>query len=391
VYNLVKLAESSLSHKKNILVLSDWYLPAYKAGGPVRSIAALAKYLKDDFNFFILASNRDAFEEKPLPVETNKWLTLENGEHVCYLDGKITRDRIEQYGKERNYDHIYLNSFFSVPFSIDPLLLRKRNKLKSSIILAPRGMLGKGALSIKPFKKQLFIQISKLRGLHEDITWHATSSQEADEIRDVFGEEATITIIPNLVLPPMKARTDYSKQPGELKLCFISRISRKKNLDYALQVLQKIPAGKIVFDIYGPAEDPSYLKECKALIEDLPQYITATLKGDIPQHEVESILKNYHAFFLPTRNENFGHAIAEAILNGCIPLLSDQTPWRNLYESGLGWDAPLSDKQAFANAVNEMLTWDESQFKTQSVKIQEFAHNKTQDPQVIDRYRRLFK
>src|SRR4029077_18813526 len=52
-------------------------------------------------------------------------------------------------------------------------------------------------------------------------------------------------------------------------------------------------------------------------------------------------LSEHHFFFMPTANENFGHAIVEALLAGCPLITSDQTPWRELARRGVGWDLPL--------------------------------------------------
>jgi len=378
--------------KKNILVLTDWYLPAYKAGGPVKSLAALTHHLKDDYNFYILTSNKDAFSKTVLPVKPNEWLTLANGEKVYYLsDEKITLSKLAEVINQVDYDFVYLNSFFSKYFSIYPLLLKKQGKIKKPVMLAPRGMLGEGALSLKSKKKNLFINLSKLSGIHKNITWHATSQQEVEEIKKTFGSSAQIHLASNLILPPTQRRTDYTKNSGELKICFISRISKKKNLLFALEILKNINVGKITFDIYGPAEDFSYNQDCLQFSKHLPKNISVSFKGDIQPLEVEGVLKQNHVFFLPTLNENFGHAIVESMLNGCIPLLSDQTPWKNLKKNGLGWDISLHDKSAFIAAINELVEMDESTFKLQSIKIQQFAVENCINQAHIDAYRQLFK
>src|SRR5207253_4830244 len=115
----------------------------------------------------------------PLPVKPDEWVNLPNGEKVFYIgDEKITRSKLSAIIKNIGYDHVYLNSFFSKPFSIYPLLLTKQGKINKPVVLAPRGMLGHGALSLKSKKKNVFIALSKLSGLHKGITWHATSAQE---------------------------------------------------------------------------------------------------------------------------------------------------------------------------------------------------------------------
>src|ERR1700752_1004775 len=131
-------AKMKMKIKKNILVLTDWYLPAYKAGGPVKSLAALAYHLKDDYNFYILTTNKDAFSKTALPVKSDEWVTLTNGEKVYYMsDEKIALSKLADIIKDLNYDFVYLNSFFSKYFSIYPLLLKKQGKIKKPVVLAP--------------------------------------------------------------------------------------------------------------------------------------------------------------------------------------------------------------------------------------------------------------
>lgn len=378
--------------KKNILIFTDWYLPAYKAGGPVKSIAALVFYLKDDFNFYIITGNKDVFTTEPHKnIKSNAWQILPNGEQVYYFsDEAFSFKSLSAVLKEISYDAVYLNSFFSKRFTIYPLLQKKLNKLKVPVLLAPRGMLGSGALHLKSKKKNAFINLAKTVGLYKGISWHATSLQEENEIRQVFGNAVPIKTISNLIMPPAAGRIDYSKEPNEVKICFISRIAQKKNLLFALQVLQSIQSGNITFDIYGPAEDEAYVNDCKDLAKQLPANVSVSFKGELQGMEVEQALKNYHLFFLPTLNENFGHAIVEAILNGCIPLLSDATPWRNLQTQNIGWDISLHEKEKFVTAVNEMLQMNQTDFEVKSKAVQQYARLHCLDENTINAYKDLF-
>jgi len=380
-----------LERKKNILILTDWYLPAYKAGGPVRSVAALVYHLREEFNFFVLTSNTDAFDEKPLPVKTNEWTSGNYGEKIFYLPGKISKAKLLEVISSIEFDHLYINSFFSKPFSIYPLLLQKQGKIRQPIVLAPRGMLRQGALAIKAGKKKLFLALSKLGGLHKNLTWHATSQQEVDEIKKVYGKEALVILASNLTLPPMRERSIYEKKSGELRICAVTRLVRNKKIDFAIEVLKEIKEGQVTFDVYGPPEDEAYYKECLNLAQSLPPNILVSFKGNLLPGKVEETLKKYHVFLLPTETENFGHAIVEAMLNGCIPVISDQTPWQQLKEKGLGWDLPLADKQPFVAAISACLDLDEPAFKSQSLKIQSFAKEKTGDMNTLKAYKQLFK
>jgi len=234
----------------------------------------------------------------------------------------------------------------------------------------------------------MFIKLAKATGLYKHIIWHATSVQEEQEIKQLFTHH--IKTISNLILPPVKSRIDYSKEVNELKICFVSRIAQKKNLLFALQVLQTINAGKIVFDVYGPAEEENYYAQCVELAKKLPNNISVNFKGDLQGDEVEHALKNYHLFFLPTLNENFGHAIVEAMLNGCIPLISDATPWRNLQSKNIGWDFALNEKEKFVAAINEVLQLSQVDFELKSNAAQQYALTYCIDNGAIEAYKSLF-
>ena len=51
--------------KKTILCFVDYYLPGYKAGGPIQSIANLVENLGDEFEFYIICNDRDQLDRQP--------------------------------------------------------------------------------------------------------------------------------------------------------------------------------------------------------------------------------------------------------------------------------------------------------------------------------------
>ena len=349
-------------------------------------------HLKDAFNFYIITGNKDLFSTEPHKnIKSNEWNVLANGEHVFYFsDERFSWKNLAALLRDTPYDGIYLNSFFSKRFTIYPLLLKKLNRINKPVVIAPRGMLSKGALHLKSNKKNAFIGLAKLFSLYKNLTWHATSAQEEGEIKNIFGANQPIYKISNLTLPPLQTRTDYSKQVGEVRICCIARISKVKNILFSLVTLQHVHKGNVVFDLYGPAEEEDYYRECKEYAAILSENITVSFKGDLQGNEVEQALKKYHLFFLPTLNENFGHAIVEAMLNGCIPLISNTTPWRNLQTQNIGWDISLNEMQVFTSAINEVLQMNQPEFETKSKAVQQYALTHCMDVANIEAYKKLF-
>ncbi|MBC7864314.1 MAG: glycosyltransferase [Bacteroidia bacterium] len=330
-----------LNKKKTILVLIDWYLPGRKAGGPVKSVESLVWFMKDHFNFKILTTDTDLGEKEPyVNLEAEKWIKREDESEVFYFKkNELSKEKICDVINSTDHDILYLNSYYSKWFSIVPLQLKKKEKIKSSIILAPRGMLSEGALALKKIKKKSFIHYSKFTGLHSGIIWHATYENEVEEIKKTYGRKAEVKLCPNFSKPLPVPGAIRKKNKGELRLFFLSRVSRVKNLHIALQSLVELNSeGKIIFDVFGSIEDENYRNECNTIIQRLPKNISVKFKGEVKNERVGEEVSTYHFLFLPTSNENFGHSIFEALQCGCPVIISNKTPWKDLEKLNCGWD-----------------------------------------------------
>lgn len=372
------------------MILCDWFLPGYLAGGPIRSIETLTQQLGKDLNFRIITTDRDFRSDVAYTqVPANTW-TIFEGREVFYVSPENMNSAfILDLISTTPHDVLYLNSLFSRLFTVYPLQWKRQGKIGSHVVLAPRGMLGDGALAIKPLKKKMFLFFSKAFGLFKDVCWQSTSAQETAEIRKRIGHQARIMEVSNLPKATEEANT-IEKEPGRLRLCFISRISEKKNLNFALEVLRSINSMPITFDVYGPVEDQAYWEVCSATAKHLPATVTFDYRNSLRPEEIGATLENYHALFLPTQNENYGHIIVEALQHARPVILSDQTPWRNLHEHGVGFDIPLSDKQAFVDAITELVALDQACFDSMSKNCRAYISQKLNTEKIKVNYISLF-
>ena len=86
-----------------------------------------------------------------------------------------------------------------------------------------------------------------------------------------------------------------------------------------------------------------------------------TESPEINRNYPHQIAKN-HLFFLPTLGENFGHIILEAFCAGCPVLISDQTPWRDLEEKGVGWNLPLDQPELFREVLQRFAGMENAEY-----------------------------
>jgi glycosyltransferase involved in cell wall biosynthesis len=348
------------TEKKKILVFTDWYLPGYRAGGPIRSLANLVSTLKHDF--YIVTRNTDHHSNIPYAgITPNKWIKQSENVNVIYFEEEnLTASTFQRIFSEQTFDKIYFNSLFSPRFTLLPLRVAKKLGLHSSIVLAPRGMLKPGALSIKARKKKIFLLLAKFTGLFRGIRWHVTSEDEKEGVVKHFLSAHDIRIAPNLSNVPMEKPNKPNKQSGELKLICIARISAEKGILEAIQFLKQLQPGNTSCDFYGTQQNPSYLEECRKLADTI-NGVKIRFMGEIPPHEIPDKLKLYHFFYMATWGENFGHAISEALTNATPVIISDKTPWRGLEEKNAGWDIAL-DATHFGETLNRCLHMTNSEY-----------------------------
>jgi len=381
-----------------ILTFSNFYLPGFRGGGPIRSVSGLVVQLGDEFRFKIVTADRDLGSLQPYPdAPADRWVDVGKAD-VRYLpQNRLTLRSLRRLINETQHDVLYLNSFFNLDFTIKPLLLRALRMVArdSRVIVAPRGEFSPGAMHLKHGKKRAFISLTKIVPFYRSCIWQATTPEEANLIRATIGRHVTV-IMAELVAEgaatsnaPTRTRLPW-KEPGELKVLFLSRVVRMKNIRFALDILAEVK-GRVAFDIYGPIEDTAYWEECEKRARTLPPNITVTYKGAVAHELVKTTFHPYHLFFLPTLGENFGHAIREALSEGCPVLLSDRTPWRDLQRLGVGWDIPLQNVEAFRTALQSCVDMDSDRFDLMSSAARLYARQDERDFRAIEQHRQMFK
>lgn len=378
--------------KKRILLLIDWYTPGFKAGGLIKSCESIISRFSNRYDFDVFTSDRDLGDALPYNnVKLNAWNQGEYSSRIFYASKEsITRDLFDLI-KKGNYDTIYLNSLFSLRYTIIPLIFLRWHKSSSRIVLAPRGMLGAGALAIKPVKKRVYIFISKFFNLYKNIIWHATSNIEEEEILKIMGRRVNVITADDTCTQLNLTYSSLTKRPGYLKTVFLSRISRKKNLDFALKVLAKVnPDVAVDFHIYGPIEDEEYWNECLQLIAEVPSHIKIHIEGEVHPSNVMDIFKNSHLFFFPTHHENFGHVIFESLASSCPLLLSDNTPWRDLEKGHAGYVFSLADENKFIQSINEFSLMDQVAYDHWRLGAFELALKHLDNKELTLLYQKLF-
>lgn len=375
--------------KTKILIIAPYYLPGFKAGGPIQSIKNIVINLHKEADFKILTMDRDLGDEVQYSsIKYNLWNKVERSlVKYCKPEEFNSIGFLRKELKNEEYDKIYLNSSFSL--STIKILLLKKLKLipNKTIIVAPRGEYSPGALNLKKKKKKCFLEFSKLIRLYSGVIWQGTTKEEGDLIRKIHGNNCNIKIAENLK-EIKEIKKEIIKEHGKLKLIFASRISPKKNLYKCLEVLKEIDIKGIEFNIVGPIEDKLYWDKCEKLVNSFKN-IKINYLGVQPNDKLLQIFSQNHFLFFPTLGENFGHIILESLMAKTPIIISDQTPWRNLESKKIGWDIPLSDFEGYLTKIKYCYSLDNIEYNKLIKNIDKFLKNYSQE-EIIERNKELF-
>jgi glycosyltransferase involved in cell wall biosynthesis len=369
---------------KTIFISIPWFRPAYKAGGPVQSIANLVESFTEDVQYRIFCSATDLNNEPLLNIETGNWVDYNAYTKVWYASAKNKSETLLQLVKQEKPDVLYIIGLYDWHFNLVPLLFCEAKKK----IVSVRGMLHPGALSQKRWKKNIFLRSWKIAGLHKKVVFHATDEKEEGFIKAVFGPKVKVDIAGNFPRKLVKAE-NITKQYGILRLLSIALISPMKNHLLVLNALTQTNY-KVTYDIYGPVKDMEYWNECLETLKKFAWNIRVNYHGNLEPRFVNEALQEADLFILPSKSENYGHSIIEALSAGVPVITSNNTPWNGLAESGAGRNVELTE-DAVAGAIEEFIKLDKAQYTPYQQAAIDYAANHTDIPLLVKQYKKMFE
>ena len=342
-----------INSQKEILIFSQFYHPALKAGGPTKSLKFLEKILVKNFNIKIFTSKFDIDKSLIKRKKFKNLFTYENFLSFFLL--------ILKFIKMKNKNNVfYFNSFFNFKYTIFPLMVLKFF-FKGKFLIAPRGELFETELGKKFFKKKIYLKFFKIF-LKNEIFFHATSFQEKKSINKLFPKNQ-IKMYPN-VSDSINQKPKLKSIKPPYKFVFFSRISKKKNLPQTIDLLSELNL-PVILDIYGNIEDIDHWNYVKKKIKKLKnknKSINIFFKGFVKKNKY-TVLKKYPFFILLSDSENFGHSIFEAMMCGCIPIVTKNSPWHQIHHRQAGLLIDLNQENALKELKFFLLNMTNKRYK----------------------------
>ncbi len=198
-------------------------------------------------------------------------------------------------------------------------------------ICSPHGALTSYGLGRSRIKKTLSLFLGQQKALERVDAFHLTSELELNELPRRY---QNVKIIYSQ-LGITEASFIASKSPIRTIL-YLSRIHPKKGLDFLIDIFRRIerdyPDWRL--HIAGPVEDKNYFEKIARRCEGSSQI---ELLGPLYGEDKWRAMGQALIFALPTKSENFGLVVGEALSSGTAVICTREAPWQILKTTECGW------------------------------------------------------
>jgi glycosyltransferase involved in cell wall biosynthesis len=229
------------------------------------------------------------------------------------------------------YDLVHIHAIFSHT-SISAA--RAARSAKRPYVLRPLGSLSPFALRQSPMRKKLFLALGVRDLIRDAAAIHCTSTSEERDVCRAFDVRQTFAL-PNGVEDSL---FDIRPAPRRPLVLFLGRLDRKKNVPILIEAFARAGSDGWRLVIGGEGES-SYENSLRNLASRSGAAIE--FAGWVHGEEKRELLRSASLFVLPSSDENFGIAVAEAMAAGVPVIISPQVSLAEVVvRTDSGWVVP---------------------------------------------------
>jgi glycosyltransferase involved in cell wall biosynthesis len=229
---------------------------------------------------------------------------------------------------------------------------RACSQLGVPYVVSPHGMLLPAAMSRHAWRKHLALWATVKCNLEAAMAVHATSPGEAEAVK-ALAPRADIVQLPWGVQPAAPAPPRNGQRDRRIAV-FLGRLLPHKGIYELVDAWNEVqPVG---WSLQFIGSDP--LRQHARLLERIrfqTQHDAITVLPALPHHEISALLHRVDLLILPSRSENFGLCVGEALAHGVPVIVSTETAWTSISTVGCGWIVDQSPR-ALADAIRAATT-----------------------------------
>ncbi|HSH40403.1 MAG TPA: glycosyltransferase [Chthoniobacterales bacterium] len=325
-----------------ILFSTPYYVPELKFGGPPRKIHSLAAGLAARGHAVsVLTFNSEA----PRSVECRSIDGVTVQELRWWGRGlrQMPRDRDVIDQALGNADILQCFGLFNL---LSPTVAAAAYRGRVPFVLEPLGMYPPRAGNL--LMKHAYNAVITRWLTRRAAAVIAASEAEARDLATIVDERKILYRRNGIdvggfakISPENSLRPRWGITDGEALVLYVGRISPVKNLEQLVMAFASANLPNVRLVMVGPLSESRYEKRLRSLITAHRLESTVSLPGPLYGDEQKAALASADLFVLPSINESFGNAAAEAVAADVPVLLTDTCGIAPLIHRRAGLAVPL--------------------------------------------------
>ena len=244
------------------------------------------------------------------------------------------------YAHTREFDVVHVHALFS--YATIPGC-RAARRAGVPYVMRPLGTLDAWSLGQKSWKKTPYLRLIERTHLKYAAAIHATSESEAAAVR-ALGYGQKVRVIPLGVASPTAFIRLAPRLGAPTRLLFLSRLHPKKGIPLLLDAVRQARSVGASIELTIAGDGPyAYRTELGAVVRSMALEDVVVFVGHVEGEAKQRLFAESDIFVLPSKQENFGIAVAEALAAGLPVIVSDQVAIADdVSVAGAGRVVPLS-------------------------------------------------
>ena len=362
--------------KYKILFVVHGYKPAYKIGGPIHSVSALAESLVS-LGHEVIVFTTDSNQDEKLEVLKNRPVIVDGVEvwyfetqnffqnnilklvpyfskSIGYLYSPIMKNKLNDIMPSIDIVHTHLP--FIYPTYIASKLAKIHNK---PLLYHQRGVLSDGALGFRSFKKKIYINLIEKKIIQNSSCLIALTKYESYTFRKYSLKEQRISIIPNGIdITKFSLNVtnyyDFLIDDSKIVILFLGRLHPSKGADLLFSAFIKaiVQNDNLRLIMAGP-DEYGLTEEFNQKLKDKKLQDYVFFPGIIIGDEKKRLLARADLFVLPSFSEGFSMAILEALASSTAVLISPECNFSEVQSANAG-AVITNDVELISNKILEL-------------------------------------
>jgi len=292
-------------------------------------------------------------------------------------------------------DIVQTHFLWSYPEAFASRLALKNRK---TLVKTPHGALFPEALAKSSLAKLIWYRFIDGPALENAQCVVATSESEAGCLTDRFRCKR-LEVIPNAIDPPDLPDKNTSWQraheimgnPEGKYVLFLGNLHPHKNLEKLIALWPQVQKNwpQHILILVGPGE-AGYMKRLQRLIHRLGMAERIRVCDPVYGPDKWALLNAAETLVLPSKSENFGLVVAEALYCGTPVVASRGTPWPVLETGSLGHWVEAEDG-LLAEAIQDVLAWPAPRRQKMAQDGRALIESRHIWDKIADQYIRLYR